>query len=48
MAEEPSHGFFRKHWLATAGVAGGFLIPALGLYLQLVVWKRHGDDLMLT
>ena len=45
---ESSQGFFRKHWLGTAGVIAGILIPSLWLYLQLVVWKRHGDDLTLT
>jgi hypothetical protein len=48
MSEAASQGFFRRHWLGTAGVAAGILIPSLWLYLQLVVWKRHGDDLMLT
>lgn len=45
---DASQGFFRRHWLGTVGVVAGTLVPLLYLYLQLVVWKRHGDDLMLT
>jgi hypothetical protein len=35
--------WFGKHWAALFGI----LLSALYIYLQLVVWKRHGDDLML-
>lgn len=35
---------FEKHWAGLSGI----LLSALYIYLQLVVWKRHGDDLTLT
>jgi hypothetical protein len=36
-------------WLGKHGAAlSGLFLTALFIYLQLVVWKKHGDDLMLT
>jgi len=36
--------WLQQHWAALSGI----FLSALYVYLQLVVWKRHGDDLMLT
>lgn len=36
--------FLQKHWAAITGMA----LTALYIYLQLVQWQLHGDDLMLT
>ena len=36
--------WLEKHWLGLAGVA----MSALYIYLQLLVWQKHGDDLRLT
>ena len=33
-----------KHWATLCGL----FLSGLYVYLQLVVWKKHGDDLMLT
>ncbi len=33
-----------KHWLGLAGIA----VSALYIYLQLIQWQKHGDDLRLT
>lgn len=36
--------WLQKHWLGLSGL----LLTALYIYLQLLQWQRHGDDLMLT
>ena len=36
--------WLKKHWVAIAGL----FFTALYIYLQLLQWKAHGDDLMLT
>ena len=36
-----------KHWAALLAVVGIFL-TGLYIYLQLLQWQKHGDDLMLT
>jgi hypothetical protein len=36
--------FFTKHWLTLAAM----FLSGLWLYLQLLQWKKHGDDFMLT
>jgi hypothetical protein len=43
-AEACDVGFLEKHWGAISAV----LVTGLFLYLQLLVWRKHGDDLMLT
>jgi hypothetical protein len=36
--------FLKEHW----GAVAALFLTALYLYLQLLVWRKHGDDLMLT
>ncbi len=36
--------WLEKHWLGLAGIA----MSALYIYLQLLQWQKHGDDLRLT
>lgn len=36
--------WLKAHWMAVAGL----FLTALYIYLQLLQWKRHGDDLTLT
>jgi hypothetical protein len=36
--------WLKKHWATSAGL----LLSALYIYLQLLEWRRHGDDFMLT
>ena len=36
--------WLKKHWATSTGL----FLSGLYIYLQLLEWKRHGDDLMLT
>jgi hypothetical protein len=36
--------WLKRHWVAICGL----FLTGLFIYLQLLQWKRHGDDLMLT